>query len=286
MAPASLLGSRAARLLATALVVAAIPVAAAGGPRCPAGMVAVGGGKLERPGRGAAGVRTFCLDRTEVTVDAYAACASVGACSAQELECGNAATWGKKGLGSHPINCVTWAEAETFCREHGKRLPSEEEWEWAARGGRRGSTYPWGEDPPARRACWDGDGNDKGKGLRKATCAVGSYPSGRSAEGIQDLAGNVREWTSTAHDRHRVLRGGSWGDSLPEFLATDFRGWNAPDERIELLGFRCAAAVGAVVHAPVRKPRKLETSRAQTDEAGVMIFNEPMQLGSRRGRKR
>ena len=286
----SLLRHSFAQLLVVALVVAIAPASAhgraRGRARCPSGMVAVEGGKLERAGRGTASVKPFCLDRTEVTVDAYAACAAAGACAAEELECGNAATWGKKGLRLHPINCVTWAEAETFCSEHGKRLPSEEEWEWAARGGGRANTYPWGEEPPARRACWDGDENEKGKGLRKTTCAVASHPAGKTSDGIQDLAGNVREWTSSAHDRHRVLRGGSWGDSLPEFLSTGFRGWNSPDERIELLGFRCASHIGAVARVPVRKPKKLETSRVQTDEAGVMIFAVPMELGSGQRHKR
>jgi formylglycine-generating enzyme required for sulfatase activity len=269
-------------LLPLAVAVAlASPLVARAAEGCPSGMIAVEGGTLAEPGRPRANVRTFCLDRTEVTVDAYTACAAVGACKKEELECGNAATFGKKGMGAHPINCITWDEADTFCREHGKRLPSESEWEWAARGGDRALTYPWGDEPPADRACWDGAGNAKGQGLRKATCPVGSSPRAASADGVQDLAGNVREWTSTEQDRHRVLRGGSWGDSLPEFLTTAFRGWNAPDERIELTGFRCAAALGTVA----KRPTKREAPRAQattTDEAGVMIFNAPMELGGKR----
>lgn len=255
-------------LVVAALLLGAVPVAANARPRprarqaaCPTGMVEVTGGTLEEPGRARAKVRSFCIDRTEVTVDAYAKCVSVDACKAEELQCGNAATWGKKGLGSHPINCITWDEAETYCTEHGKRLPTEQEWEWAARGGARARTYPWGEEPPVDRACWDGDGNRSGKGLRKETCAVGSHPRSRSVDGVDDLAGNVREWTSTEHDRHRILRGGSWGDSLPEFLAGDFRGWNAPDERIELTGFRCAAPIGAVAKRPVKKPTTPKADR-------------------------
>ncbi|HSM93224.1 MAG TPA: SUMF1/EgtB/PvdO family nonheme iron enzyme [Anaeromyxobacteraceae bacterium] len=273
---------RAAPLMVLSLVAAASPLGARAAGPCPSGMAAVEGGMLAPEGRDPVSLNSFCLDRNEVTVDAYATCAAAGACKADDLQCGNAATWGKKGFGSHPINCVTWAEAETFCREHGKRLPTEEEWEWAARGGLSKRTFPWGEVAPAARACWDGDGNDKGKGLRKTTCPVGSFPAGRTPEGIQDLAGNVREWTSTAHDRHRVIRGGSWGDSAPEFLSASFRGWNVPDERIELLGFRCAAPIGALARVPVRKPKDLEAARTRTDEAGVMIFNEPMLLGARR----
>ncbi len=263
-----------------AFLIALAPISGrAAGVGCPSAMVPVSGGVLQGDGE-AMRIGSFCMDRTEVTVDAYASCVEVGACKATDLECGNAATWGKRGYGSHPLNCVTWDEAETFCREHGKRLPSEEEWEWAARGGRRALTYPWGDEPPADRACWDGEGNSKGTGERKSTCAVGAYPRSKSADGIQDLAGNVREWTSTAHERFRVLRGGSWGDSLPDFLSTTFRGWNAPDERMELLGFRCAAPVGALARRPTRRTH---TARATTDEAGVMIFSAPIDIGSAAG---
>jgi formylglycine-generating enzyme required for sulfatase activity len=181
------------------------------------------------------------------------------------------------------VNCVTWQEAETFCREHGKRLPTEEEWEWAARGGRKALTYPWGGEPPADRVCWDGEGNSAGAGERKATCTVGANPRGKSADGIQDLAGNVREWTSTSHERFKVLRGGSWGDSLPEFLSASFRGWNAPDERMELLGFRCVAEIGAVARRPTRRT---ETARATTDDAGVMIFSAPIEVGTKQAPKK
>jgi formylglycine-generating enzyme required for sulfatase activity len=274
------------KLVVAGLLLGGLQVAAAAGPRCPTGMVSVNGGTMESPGHARAKIRAFCMDKTEVTVDAYAGCVDVGACSAEELQCGNAATWGKKGLRSHPINCVTWDEADTFCREHGKRLPTEEEWEWAARGGARALTYPWGDGEPRELVCWDGEGNSAGKGLRKTTCAVGSHPKSRSTDGIQDLAGNVREWTSTTHDRHRVLRGGSWGDSMPEFLTTDFRGWNAPDERIELTGFRCVAAIGAVAKRPVRKAAPPKGVRAAMDDAGVLIFEAPMDLGSSRGSRR
>jgi formylglycine-generating enzyme required for sulfatase activity len=262
--------------LVTALSLAPAPARAAG-RSCPSGMVEVNGGAFKLAGESVY-VAGYCLDRTEVTVEAYASCAEVGACKAEDLQCGSAATWRKKGHGAHPVNCVTWDEADTFCREHGKRLPTEEEWEWAARGGHRGLTFPWGEAAPGDRVCWDGEGNSKGTGERKGTCPVGSNPRSKSADGIQDLAGNVREWTSTPHERFRVLRGGSWGDSLPEFLSTAFRGWNAPDERMEHLGFRCAAPLGAVATRPTKRTET--AARATTDDAGVMIFSAPLELGA------
>ncbi len=242
---------------------------------CPPGMAPLEGGKL-KIGRRKVAVAPFCMDRGEVTVDAYGACARVGVCATDGLECGNAATWGKKGRGSHPVNCVTWYEANAFCRAHGKRLPTEPEWEWAARGGARGLTYPWGEEPPADRACWDGEGSAVGKGERKEPCAVGSSPRADSAAGLHDLGGNVREWTSTPHGRFRILRGGSWGDSLASFLTASFRGWNAPDERMEILGFRCAARIGAVARTPTPPPPKPPPKR----QPGDVVVLDPFGVGT------
>lgn len=249
---------------------------------CPPGMRRIRGGAFRMADGDATQVAPFCLDVTEVTAAAYARCAEVGACRADDLDCGTAATYGRPGSGNHPVNCVTWFEAETFCRAHGKRLPSEPEWEWAARGEGRGSTYPWGEAAPASRACWDGDGNSAGKGERKATCAVASHPRSTSVDGLQDLAGNVREWTSTEEGRFRVLRGGSWGDSLPEFLSSGFRGWNAPDERMELTGFRCAAAVGARAVTP---RRVVARAKAELRDDGVLVMPFEVNPAARRGRR-
>lgn len=267
-------------LAPTVIALAALLLpAAARAADCPPGMKQVRGGVFRTAAGEDASVRTFCMDATEVTVAAYAKCADAGACQVEGLECGNAATWGTPGAATHPVNCVTWFEADAYCRAHGKRLPSEREFEWAARGGPRGTTYPWGDAPPAQRACWDGDGNSKGKGERKATCAVGASPRSKSPDGLQDLAGNVREWTATEMDRFRVLRGGSWGDSLPEFLAAGFRGWNAPDERMELIGFRCAAAIGAKARTP---RREIVTAKAELRDDGVLVMPFEVNLSRRR----
>ena len=80
-------------------------------------------------------VGRFCLDVTEVTADAYANCVRLGQCSTEGLPCGSAATFNVNGKGGHPINCVDWSQAANYCQAQGKRLPTEEEWEWAARGG-------------------------------------------------------------------------------------------------------------------------------------------------------
>jgi len=229
--------------LALAATAAFASATAASDPSCPDGMRYLAGGTFVlADGSATVSARPFCLDATEVTAAGYARCARAGRCADQELACSRAATYGDPERATHPINCVSWLEADAFCRFVGKRLPTEAEWEWAARGGTRATAYPWGSAQPAKRACWDGKGNALGKGGRKETCPVGTHPDGDSPDGLSDLAGNVREWTSSGEGRFKIVRGGSWGDSLPDFLAVAFRGMNAPDERFELTGFRCAAA--------------------------------------------
>jgi iron(II)-dependent oxidoreductase len=93
------------------------------------------------------------------------------------------------GFERHPVNEVTWRGARAYCAWRGARLPTEVEWEAAARG-REGRTYPWGEDPPSpARAVFGRRSNE--------TEPVGGRPAGATPEGVHDLAGNVAEWTST-----------------------------------------------------------------------------------------
>jgi formylglycine-generating enzyme len=268
-----------ARALLAVLAAAAVPAAgAAQAPRCPPGMQGLTGGRFTLgDGSAAVEVRAFCLDRTEVTVAAYAACARAGRCEDAGLDCGSSATYRRKDGGDLPVNCVTWFEAERFCAARGRRLPTEAEWEWAARGRERATTYPWGEAAPASRACWDGTGNSEGKGGRRLPCPVATHPGADSPDGFADLGGNVREWTASPYERFRVLRGGSWGDSLPSFLSAAFRGMNAPDERMELLGFRCAAdsipgdAVLTATAATPRAPPPPPATKATRGPAAVVV---------------
>ncbi len=210
-------------------------------------------------------VPTFEIDTTEVTVAAFGRCVSAGKCAAPDS--GMYCNWGKDGRARHPVNCVDVNQATDYCAFAGKRLPTEEEWEYAATGG-DGRPYPWddggGPGPPPNppvhvggrvggsipggQVCWNGDGSDVGKGQREGTCPVASYPAGRAPSGAFDMAGNVWEWTSSAHcpydqrgcsSTKRVVRGGAWNNVLPGFLRAQRRAGEMPVSRPDNVGFRC-----------------------------------------------
>ncbi len=193
------------------------------------------GGADERPMRDVS-IVGFGLDRTEVTVDAYAACVNAGACTTPST--GGACNWGQNGKGKHPINCVDWSRATAYCAWVGKRLPTEEEWEYAARG-TDGRIYPWGNEEPASQLCWK----------RTGTCAVGSFPAGASPFGLLDMAGNVWEWTSSGYsadyDKERLTdafidRGGSWYSDFSTYVRGAYRSKAGPMFHGNNVGFRCA----------------------------------------------
>jgi sulfatase modifying factor 1 len=202
-------------------------------------------------------IRPFQLDRTLVTVSAYGACVRANACTPAGAEqrgtpgAGpeqNAFCNGPRSLrGDHPINCVDFDQASAYCAWVGKRLPTEEEWEYAARGA-EGRTYPWGSEAPSAQLCWNRlEGQDYAHA--SGTCPVGAYPAGDSPFGVHDIVGNVWEWTSSAltvpyggpkDDATRVVRGGGWRDTNPsEFRGANRNASNLPD-RVVNLGFRCA----------------------------------------------
>jgi formylglycine-generating enzyme required for sulfatase activity len=202
---------------------------------CPYGMQHVAGGRLgEHP------LLEFCLDQTEVTAQAYAGCVEAGACDAPSRS--RHGTWREPGKERHPVTDVTWYDATRYCEHAGKRLPTAEEWEWAARGRDEARPFPWGTmAPTSDLACW----NRADAGL--GTCAAGEHPLGQSRDGVLDLAGNVAEWTASpfeGSERRRVVMGGSWRDEAsPALQAKQRRGHKARDEGSGELGFRCAAAV-------------------------------------------
>jgi formylglycine-generating enzyme required for sulfatase activity len=222
----------------------AVPVSRGGG--CPEGMVSVSGGSFVMGERNdQVSVASYCMDRSEVTVDRYAACVKAGRCSDQHIGEQSAdgasfkaslrCNYWKGDGGNHPMNCVDWMQSATFCNASGQRLPSEEEWEWAARGGARGTMYPWGNTVPDVHLCWSGVSKQDG------TCAVGSAPLGDSPLGIHDLAGNVWEWSSSRNDANDlVVRGGGWYCDDASIVRAALRNGYARAARNDSLGFRCA----------------------------------------------
>ena len=134
----------------------------------------------------------------------------------------------------HPVTFVDWHEASAFCAWAGGRLPTEAEWEKAARGtdARR---FPWGDEEDASRAA-------VGSGLKRGTTSpVGAHPRGASPYGLQDMAGNVWEWTSTeTGDGERVLRGGSYASPGLAWARCAMRSWSRPERRQAHIGFRVA----------------------------------------------
>ena len=200
-------------------------------------------------------VSSFELLKSEVTVGQYGACVKAGKCSAPDSS-GSYCNWGKSGRGRHPVNCVDWKQARAFCGWSGGRLPSESEWEYAARSGGKGWKYPWGNAAATcSRAVMDDGGNGCGK---VRTWPVCSKSSGNSAQGLCDLAGNVWEWvedcwhgsyetapstgkawTENCSGSNRVGRGGGWNSSAGNARAA-FRYNGGPGNRNYDLGFRCA----------------------------------------------
>lgn len=198
-------------------------------------------------------VHAFFIDRTEVTVARYRACVSTGVCS--ELPYASGGT--RFDAPELPVVLVSWHEARRFCLWADGRLPTEAEWERAARG-TEGRRYPWGNvyNPFVTnhgRLAWD-ELDDSDGFLEMAP--VGSFPDGATRDGIQDLAGNVEEWVADwyapAYEAasvmnpqgpkagdERVVRGGSYAH-LRANLRGAARGHAVADEKRAWRGFRCA----------------------------------------------
>jgi len=244
-----LLGTPSASNNVIAPVAAPVPAApsSAASLSCPVGMASLPGGtfKLGDVNR-TADVTPFCMDTTEVTADAYADCVRAGHCSADHLGEWSSdgskftkdarCTYGSAGQGKHPINCVDWNQASAYCAAQKKRLPTEEEWEWAARGAGQARTYPWGDARPDEQLCWSGGARKK-----DGTCEVGSYPAGDAPGGIHDLAGNVWEWTGTSWDATHVYRGGSWHSEVTSHARAAERAGGPVPYRLDFVGFRCVS---------------------------------------------
>ena len=137
-------------------------------------------------------IKTFEMSKTAVTVEQYAECVNKKKCEEPETRDWNC-NWGKPGKEQHPINCVDWDQANQYARFKGARLPSEAEWEYAARSGGRDQKYPWGnEEPSCDRVVFYGNGS-YGCGTG-GTMPVCSKLAGNTAQGLCDMAGNVAQW--------------------------------------------------------------------------------------------
>ena len=212
----------------------------------------------------------YSIDKYEVTVGDYQKCVDTGNCNNEnenepqyttntdDSDC----NLGASGKDNHPMNCVSWYGAKAYCEWVGKRLPTEAEWEKAARG-TNGSTYPWGYYLATCDYAVMFDSYTDGEGCRTGgTWEVGSKPKGISPFGAYDMAGNVWEWCSDWYDNdyyetssaenptgpetgiYRISRGGSWnaGDShySYRYMRASIRYGILPDFLINDQGFRCA----------------------------------------------
>lgn len=274
---------------------------------CPDGMVEISGGNyfmgsddVDQPVLRSArpahkvDVQSFCIDVHEVSVAEYRACSDKGECKRAHRD----AVWpqgnqdedawaadrktysalcneGIEGNDDHPVNCVSWHQAAAFCEWKGGRLPTEEEWEYAARGS-DGRVYSWGDAVPdsermngcgkecvgwresvelsANPPLYDADDGFIG------TAPVASFPAGKTQAGLFDMAGNVFEWTQSeflpfdeatrlaeaakadpSAPKKRVIRGGAFNSFMAAFADPALRFGQIEDAHPHAIGFRCAA---------------------------------------------
>jgi formylglycine-generating enzyme required for sulfatase activity len=244
---------------------------------CPSDMVAVPAAKIaigtdygdgdERP-RHIVDIGAFCLDRTEVTVNDYTRCTTCDKSTLLRWQSSTArqrevwqrfCTFEQAGHGLHPMNCVDYDSAAMFCASTHKRLPRQEEWEYAALGG-RAQQFPWGNAEPSGTLVSATGGEAFPLPLGEAwkplydhdgfvgTAPVGSFPAGASPFGALDMAGNVWEWTSSPYCAYghlcatdlQVIRGGSFVNDSAWLLRGAHRHFAAKNVRMHAIGFRCA----------------------------------------------
>jgi formylglycine-generating enzyme required for sulfatase activity len=208
---------------------------------------------------------SFWIDQTEVTNAQYRQCVEAGACQTPATCSEGTPTFHDSSKADHPVVCVDWHDAQTYCEWADARLPTEAEWEYAARGA-DGNLYPWGNERggPWQNYCdescteaWADEAEDDG---HAKTSPVDAYPEGASWCGALDMAGNAYEWvadwlgdyTSQAQvnpsgpptGRDRVLRGSSWM-SFWDRARGATRDFVDPSTSYDHIGFRCAGDEGA-----------------------------------------
>jgi formylglycine-generating enzyme required for sulfatase activity len=267
---------------------------------CPEGMVLIPAGQFfmgsdakdaienQKPSHNVT-LSGFCIDLYEVSAKQYRQCSDVGKCrrATPEVEWEKITPSDKKTYSAlctlgdpekadHPVNCVNWEMATTYCKNNDKRLPTEAEWEYATRGP-DGRVYPWGDEAPTAQhlnACgteclawakrnkvsaqFPGALYEADDGF-ETTAPVGKFPAGRSRFGPYDVVGNVWEWVADYEGKYeaenqkdptgpdtgtkRVIRGGAWNGSFPEWLHPAFRYAQDPKSQSHGVGFRCAKSL-------------------------------------------
>ena len=208
---------------------------------------------------------SFYMDVYEVTRIRYKECVVSGVCS----EAGVPSIDLFYASPDYPMSSIDWNQSKTYCEWRGARLPSEAEWEKAARG-TDGRTYPWGEEFAPTYVNVNGDYQKEPYG----PADVGTYEKGKSPYGMYDMSGNVWEWVSDPYIAYpgnqgegvfwptdRVLRGGSWYFPDRGALSSWFRYASPPDVIEGSFGFRCAVSSDSVVRMPISvSPTPFETS--------------------------
>jgi formylglycine-generating enzyme required for sulfatase activity len=232
-------------------------------------------GASEKPAHPVKITKSFFIDRTEVTAKDYASCVRAKSCALNRVHTGDKETGAlansvcntgfDPATDRHPVNCIDQEQAGQYCKTNGKRLPTEAEWELAARG-TDGRAYPWGSNPPT--TCWMAIVTGaSGSCARKGSWEVGTTADGKSPFGAFDVAGNVWEWvadgwevypTSEVTDpqvplnaARGVLRGGSWDYSAASAKSTSRLALGRSWAHLST-GFRCAMT------APSKKERDIQ----------------------------
>jgi formylglycine-generating enzyme required for sulfatase activity len=210
----------------------------------------------------------YYMDVYEVTNARYAECVTAGVCltPSQTSSFTRDEYYGLAEFDNYPVIHVSWTDGQTYCEWRDARLPTEAEWEKAARG-ISGSIYPWGNDPDGTKAnfcdlnCPLGWVNQNYNDYYPDTSPVGYYENGKSPYGIYDMAGNVWEWVIDWYDeayysnspsfnpvgpgngQYHSLRGGSWSN-VYSFMHSSLRSLDVPSlAQYGYYGFRCARSV-------------------------------------------